>query len=156
MIKPIDYTIRPARIDEAGLLSALALRSKGHWGYDQEFLDCYIDELTVSAAYIKENHCFVVEADEDIIGFLTFIENDDGPYLDFLFVDTVYIGQGAGLALWNHGVRYAENQGWSAFKIVSDPNATPYFYLKRGCVKIGEVDSTAIPGRQLPLLQYEL
>ena len=31
--------LRPGRKGEARLLSDLALRSKGHWGYDQAFLD---------------------------------------------------------------------------------------------------------------------
>jgi hypothetical protein len=31
--------LRPGHEEEAGLLSELALRSKGYWGYDQDFLD---------------------------------------------------------------------------------------------------------------------
>ncbi|MEE8490728.1 MAG: hypothetical protein V3S60_03740 [Acidimicrobiia bacterium] len=32
-------SIRPARRDELDLLSDLALRSKGFWGYDDDFLE---------------------------------------------------------------------------------------------------------------------
>jgi hypothetical protein len=39
--------IRPARPDECELLSELALRSKGCWGYDAEFLEACRAELTL-------------------------------------------------------------------------------------------------------------
>ena len=34
------HVIRQARVDEARLLSDLALRSKAHWGYPPEFIEC--------------------------------------------------------------------------------------------------------------------
>ena len=37
--------IRPARPEEAGAISALALRSKGHWGYDPAFLEACREDL---------------------------------------------------------------------------------------------------------------
>ncbi|MHB1596277.1 MAG: hypothetical protein ACYCU3_19125 [Streptosporangiaceae bacterium] len=43
---------RPARPDEVGLLGDLALRSKGHWGYDREFLDACRSELAFRAGEI--------------------------------------------------------------------------------------------------------
>jgi hypothetical protein len=41
--------IRPARPDEAGAISALALRSKGHWGYDAAFLAACRENLTIGS-----------------------------------------------------------------------------------------------------------
>ena len=35
---PTSTVLRPARPEEAGLLSDLALRSKAHWGYPPDFL----------------------------------------------------------------------------------------------------------------------
>src|SRR5579863_20456 len=35
----LEYEIRPALPGEGDGLSALALRSKAHWGYDDEFLE---------------------------------------------------------------------------------------------------------------------
>jgi hypothetical protein len=42
--------IRPARPGEAAALSALAMRSKAHWGYDQEFLEAVRPVLTFTEA----------------------------------------------------------------------------------------------------------
>ena len=43
-------TLRAARPEEAAAISALALRSKAHWGYDEAFLAACRAELTWTAA----------------------------------------------------------------------------------------------------------
>jgi len=40
-------TIRPARREECGLLTELALRSKAVWGYDAAFMEACREELTI-------------------------------------------------------------------------------------------------------------
>jgi hypothetical protein len=40
--------IRRAQVDEAGLLSDLAFRSKAHWGYPPDWLELWRPELTVT------------------------------------------------------------------------------------------------------------
>lgn len=147
-------TIRPAREYEAGLLGSVALRSKGYWGYDDEFLKKYRTELEVSPAYMAENYVVVAAEDGVVKGFYCFIVQDGTPCLDFFFVDAPYIGQGVGRAMWEDVLGYAQNQGWERFEIVSDPNAWPYFYRRKGCVKIGDKPSVVIEGRTLPLLEY--
>ena len=37
----MQIAMRPARADEAGSLSSLALRSKAQWGYDAKFLEAF-------------------------------------------------------------------------------------------------------------------
>jgi hypothetical protein len=44
--------IRPARVDEAHLLSDLALRSKAYWGYSPELIEQCREELS----YSEEQH----------------------------------------------------------------------------------------------------
>ena len=41
--------VRPARPDEAEALTALVLRSKAHWGYDEAFTAACRDEHAVAA-----------------------------------------------------------------------------------------------------------
>ncbi|MGH7506358.1 MAG: hypothetical protein ACRELX_11935, partial [Longimicrobiales bacterium] len=45
------WTIRDARSDDAGRLTALALRSKAVWGYDAVFMERCRPLLTVTPAY---------------------------------------------------------------------------------------------------------
>ena len=47
--------------DEARLLSELALRSKGHWGYDQAFLDACRAELTLAPEDLERQRITVAE-----------------------------------------------------------------------------------------------
>ena len=48
-------SIRPARAEEATTLSALALRAKAHWGYDEAFVAAYRDALTVRPGDIADH-----------------------------------------------------------------------------------------------------
>ena len=61
--------IRAAREDEHALLTDLALRSKAHWGYSEQFMADCADELTISEEDIREHPFFVVEKRGDVIGF---------------------------------------------------------------------------------------
>ena len=47
--------IRKATSTDAPALSALALRSKAHWGYSAELLSLWSEELEISADFIHQN-----------------------------------------------------------------------------------------------------
>ena len=53
--------IRPASAGEAAALSALALRSKAHWGYDAAFLDACRAELTLRDDELASRRTLVAE-----------------------------------------------------------------------------------------------
>ena len=63
--------IRPARVDEARLLSDLALRSKAHWGYSAEFIEQCREELSYSEEQLRAEHMrfFVIESAQRVAGF---------------------------------------------------------------------------------------
>jgi hypothetical protein len=61
--------LRPGREEEARLLSELALRSKGHWGYDQAFLDACRAELTLTPEDVLAHRVTVAERDGRVVGF---------------------------------------------------------------------------------------
>jgi GNAT superfamily N-acetyltransferase len=141
--------LRPARADEAGLLSELALESKGHWGYDARFLAACRDELTVT----PEHRAVVAERDGRVAGFYTL---DGGPpeiELAMLFVAPAEIGTGVGRALWEHATDAAARAGAERVTIDADPHAEA-FYLAMRAVRVGEVASDSIPGRTLPRLVH--
>src|SRR5439155_15042308 len=62
-------TIRRASPAEAAQLSALALRSKAHWGYDSAFLEACVVPLTVSPERINTTPVYVAEANQRVVGF---------------------------------------------------------------------------------------
>ena len=60
---PAGGRIRRARGREAAALSALAMRSKAHWGYDAAFMAACRAELTLTPEGIAARPVFVCEAD---------------------------------------------------------------------------------------------
>jgi GNAT superfamily N-acetyltransferase len=145
--------LRPARAEEAAHLSELALRSKGHWGYDADFLAACRAELTIAAADVVARRVTVAEVDGRAVGFYTL--DGDPPVVELgqMFVDPAHIGAGVGRALWRHAVEVARDAGVTSFTIDADPYAEA-FYLAMGAVRTGTVPSGSVGGRVLPRLTF--
>lgn len=155
MIKPETVLIRRPRATEAREISALALRSKGYWGYDQAFLDDCRAELTYSAEDCDSGDLFVAESDEGLIGMGAVRGSATVGELSALFVDPTGIGHGVGGALLRHAMELARSRGIQRLLLDADPHAEP-FYAHHGARKIGEVASASIPGRRLPRMELQV
>lgn len=151
----VDVVLRPARPDEAGELSELALRSKAHWGYDKDFLDACLAELTYSADDLAEGRAVVAEVAGRAVGFYTVDGEPPTGELGNLWVDPSSIGAGVGRLLWSHAVDVAHTAGFTSLRIDADPHAEG-FYLAMGAERVGDTPSSAVPGRTLPLLRFAL
>jgi GNAT superfamily N-acetyltransferase len=147
--------LRAARVEEAVMLSELALRSKAHWGYSAEFIDACRDELTVHPEQIAAGTVTVAERDGAVVGmFIIGGEPPLGEIEDF-FVDPEHIGTGLGAVMFAALRASAAEAGFTRLRIDADPNALG-FYERQGAVQIGEEPSGSIPGRMLPLLELKL
>jgi GNAT superfamily N-acetyltransferase len=148
--------IRAARPDEAPALSAMALRSKAHWGYDDAFMQACVAELTVTPRTIETQPVFVLDAAGTLAGFYGLERIDETRVeLYWLFVDLPWIGKGAGTKLLAHAITAAQAGGFRRMIIQSDPNAER-FYLRAGATRVGERYSASHPERALPLLELPL
>ena len=153
-----SQVIREAYPQEAGKLSALALRSKAHWGYSPDFLEACRDELTVDEARIgaEDYWCFVAVQSNSILGFYALDRVSEGIHeLDALFVEPAHIGTGVGRLLIQHALQILSKHGAARLIIQGDPNATE-FYRAAGARQIGTRESGSIPGRHLPLYEIEV
>ena len=147
--------IRRAHPDEADALSALAGRSKAHWGYDAVFLEQIRDAMTLHPDEIGRHEVWVLESASGApIGYHRVILGDPAE-LEDLWVDPSAIGFGAGRRLFEHALEIAGRGGASALEIDADPNALG-FYERMGAVRIGDTPSTLIPGRSLPRMRIEV
>ncbi|WP_329580695.1 GNAT family N-acetyltransferase [Streptomyces sp. NBC_01361] len=144
----MELSIRPARPEEAGFLTDLALRSKAHWGYDAEFLASCREELTLGGAELVGLRAAVAERDGNVVGFTTLEGEPPRGVLGMMFVDPSAIGQGIGRLLFDHTVKTAQGLGFRQFTLDADPNAEP-FYEAMGAVPVGVVPSGSISGRTL-------
>lgn len=147
--------IRPAREEEVGLLSDLALRSKGYWGYDAEFLEACREELTITAERLGTESIWVAETAEGVAGFTSVLGGGEEAELMDFFVDPAHIGTGVGRALWDRTIEVSRKLGARRLRIEADPNAEGW-YQARGARRVGEAASGSIPGRMLPLLELDL
>lgn len=141
-------------------MTALAMRSKAHWGYDAAFMAAAEAELTVTPGKLAAFPHLVAERDSVLLG-LASLEWDEADraagtaYLALMFVDPDAMGSGAGAALFEAICHEALEAGFKRLLIESDPQAEG-FYLRMGAVRTGDAPSASIPGRFLPLLEMAL
>lgn len=156
--------LRPARPGEAAAISALALRSKAHWGYDEDFVAACREELTWTPGQCASGDVVVAEREGTVVGFYALGRAPDGALddasgaageLDACFVEPSAIGSGVGGALLRHALAHARRRGWRTLVVDADPGAVG-FYRHHGARQVGEAASGSIPGRYLPRLEFDL
>jgi GNAT superfamily N-acetyltransferase len=142
--------IRPARPGEAAAITALGLRSKAHWGYDDAFMARCATELRWDEEDLERLLVHVAEQGGELLGFAAVDPAADPPELDALFVEPRAMGAGVGRALLANARAVAEAGGIAELAIDADPEAEA-FYLRAGARRVGDVRSPST-GRMLPRL----
>jgi GNAT superfamily N-acetyltransferase len=154
--EPVEQLqIRPALPSEADTISHLALRSKGHWGYDEAFLAACRDELATTAAECDGIQVQIAERDGTVVGYYKLTGSPPVGELEDLFVDPTAIGMGIGGQLLRHAIEVARTLELEVLTIDAEPNAET-FYRHAGAVRVGNVPSRSIAGRELPRLELRL
>jgi N-acetylglutamate synthase-like GNAT family acetyltransferase len=149
----VHLYVRRATASDAHVLTALALRSKSHWGYSAALMRVFEPELVITEDYLSRAPVFVAETNGQLVGFAGLSIEAETPELVHLFVEPEYIGKGYGAILWQIAVEEARALKWDSFQIIADPNAES-FYVTQGAQRVGEKESSALPGRRLPVLKY--
>jgi GNAT superfamily N-acetyltransferase len=146
--------LRRPEAHELPQLSALCLRSKAMWGYDQAFLDACRTELTIRADELETTALCAAEHDGALVGIAQITVDGRDADLQKMFVEPGMIGLGVGKALFAWAISSAKNLGARQMTIDADPGAVG-FYKRMGAVEHGSAQSGSIPGRVLPRLQIE-
>jgi GNAT superfamily N-acetyltransferase len=149
----VTVRLRPARTDECDLLGRIAVASKGHWGYDQAFLEACRPALAVFEDEVPD--IVVAERDGAVAGWYRLAGEPPDGLLDDLWVRPDVIGTGLGRLLWTDAVRTARRRGLRTLLIEADPHAEG-FYRAMGAERAGEVASGTIAGRTLPLMVFDV
>lgn len=153
--------IRPAKHDEATILTRITFASKGYWGYPREYFAIWKHELTISPEYIEKNAVYVYEMDTTVAGYYSIVEFPEdidvsginlpkGSWLEHMFIEPRYIGKGIGSAMFRHLRNRCEEMGIGELGILSDPHSRG-FYEKMGCQYVRDFPST-IKDRTTPYL----
>jgi GNAT superfamily N-acetyltransferase len=152
------YLVRAAVADDAPALSALAIRSKAHWGYDNDFMALCRAELSWRAEDIQSG-TFDVQCcirDGQLLAFYA-LERIDSHVIELeaLFVEPRHIGTGLGRMMIEHAKKRSIIARASRMLIQGDPHAET-FYLAAGALPCGSRESASVPGRYLPLFEIRL
>lgn len=146
---------RRATPEEAEALTALALRSKRAWGYDDGFMASVLPDMIVHPEFLRDEYGLVAEETGKVIGYAILRIDNDSAFLRDLFVDPDRFRQGIGMALFTRVSDYARDCGAKKLRLDGDPNAVP-FYKRLGMVQVGEEPSIVGGGRMLPIMELDL
>ncbi len=146
-------TLRSARPDEAGELAALAVRSKGHWGYPVTFLDRFARSHGLTAEVVAANDVRVLERAGRICGFSTVLHRGPVAVLDDLWLEPEEIGHGSGRLLFEDAAVRAGASGAAAMEWEAEPGAVG-FYERMGGITTGWATSPL--GRPLSRMRLAL
>jgi len=147
--------IEKACINDNGILTEITKKSKAYWGYSEEQILKWNDNLTISADYIETNSVFKLVNEDKIVGYYSYIaEGEKSVILYNLFVLPEYIGKGFGKYLMTDFINRMRNEKFEKITLDSEPNAEN-FYLKIGFKKIGEFE-TSIKNRIMPVMEMNL
>lgn len=148
--------IRRAHPDEAEALTALIMRSKAHWGYDQRQLDGWRAALTITATTIERDLVYCAVVDEMVAGVMHLkLLGEAEALLDDLFIEPAYIGAGVGGTLWRQATILARASGARTIVLDADIHAVA-FYQHMGAVLVDIADIADIPIASTPRMRYEL
>lgn len=147
--------LRPPHPEELTAFSALCLRSKAHWGYDEAFLAACREELSLTNADLADTELIVAETLGEIVGIAQVSMEGQRSWLEKLFVEPTKFKQGAGRLLYQWAINVAQRAGAAVLIIEADPGAVP-FYERMGARRSGTAPSGSIPGRVLPRMVHDL
>src|SRR3989442_727506 len=152
----MNIQIRHAKPEEADTLTKIAHAAKRHWGYSEDWIKHWRDDLTITPEFIVSNETFVATIGEEIVGCCALVLNDSGAELEHMWIKPERMGAGVGRALLLNAKERAARLKMSALELSADPNAEG-FYQRLGATRIGEVRSE-IEGqpRVLPRMRIEI
>lgn len=136
-------------------LTEITKKSKAYWGYSEEQILKWSNNLTVTIGYIENNPVFKLIDANEIIGYYSYIRQENQQVkLDNLFIIPEYIGKGLGTYLMNDFLERMSIEKCQKIVLDSEPNAEK-FYRKIGFKKIGEFE-TSIKNRFMPIMEMKL
>lgn len=104
------FTIRLARPEEANYLTGLAMRSKAHWGYSEDLLRSWEDDMRVDLKSCEAGKVWIIDNDGVVPGFAELIIDGTIASIDDLWIDPPHMRHGYGTALFHHLVEKARTR----------------------------------------------
>ena len=151
-----ELTLERAHPEHADTLTRIAIESKRHWGYPENWIQLWLPQLTISSEYILANETWLASINDEPAAFYSLKQEEGLWWLDQFWVRPEAMRQGLGAFLFRHAQRRAKLRGASVLRVESDPNAQG-FYEKMGARKVDE-HRGEVEGQQriLPVMEINL
>ena len=148
----MQLILKKAALEDISSLNQISVSSKMHWDYPDEWLQNWMEGLTVTEKHFTTQQIYKLILDKEIIGFSATEEFEDYYEIDHLWVLPKYIGKGYGKFLLNNTLEKVVTKN-KTIQVVADPNAEA-FYASRGFVTFDKTESYP-PGRYLPVMKKQ-
>ena len=148
-----EIVIQKADPSQYEALTQIARISKKHWGYPDEWIDLWKEDLTITHDYIENHEVYIITENSSIVGFCSISRDPENPEVLHCWILPDCMGKGFGQKLLTHALQDNLKPATKTFTVISDTNDLG-FYQKFGFKTIEFVDSS--PGnRKLPLMVVE-
>jgi GNAT superfamily N-acetyltransferase len=126
--------------------------SKAYWGYSNEWMQVFEDDLRVLPEHFGLQFFFKCRTNGETAGYYSLWKPENQRIkMESLFVLPEWMGRGIGARLMAHALVEARKLGCTEMWLEADPYARD-FYLRQGFQIFGQKQSV-IPGRFLPLMK---
>lgn len=151
-----EVVVRRARESDLPRLTAIAFAAKRQWGYPEEWIQGWRNDLTFTPELLATQDVWVAVMADDSVGVAasSHAEGAAEASLEHLWVAPEHWGAGVGTTLLRHAMHQVRQAGAQRLRVISDPHAES-FYRRRGAAHVGTTPSTP-PGRRLPVLEFDL
>ncbi|MCC9044146.1 GNAT family N-acetyltransferase [Myroides sp. M-43] len=143
----MSITYQNATIIDSQLLTDTALISKKYWGYSEEYLLKWTDDLTITAINFRNGELVKCFLDNEYIGFFELRDKRAYVRLEHFWLLPEYINKGYGSIIISAIKVKAKEKGYKYIEVYAEPNAN-LFYEKMGGELIKQI-LTNVPGRMM-------
>ena len=120
----------PATIDDVEELSAVAIRSKRHWGYSKEAMELWNQNLTITEDFVNTHTVIKATLEDEIVGFFALEEIKPTTRIAQYWIDTPYMRKGYGSVMYDYLKNYLKSKNVEKVTLVMDPNGLAFFERK--------------------------
>src|ERR1700730_810306 len=103
------------------------IRSKAHWGFDDDFMGRFAGVISLSPASVADADVWILEDAGSIIGFYALVPQGDECVLDDLWLLPDHIGGGTGRLMFEHAALRARELGAGVMTWEAEPFAVGFY-----------------------------
>ncbi len=152
MINIDTMHVEKANCDDHLIITKITKKSKAHWGYSDDQMRLWDDELTVKPQDFDRMQFYKLIVNSRIIAYYAYNEQSASSIkLESLFVLPGFIGLGLGKLLLSDLMKRLQRTSYQKIILDADPHAEE-FYLKQGFKIIGQ-KKTSIKNRYMPIME---